>query len=100
MVSRVKDYPWSRHREYLSEGESWVCSSFALAVLERNKSAQRKSYIRFVNKDEAETITGFYSRKNRSSILGKRVLVKRSGSVFFDGEPMQRYPRQKDCCFG
>jgi REP element-mobilizing transposase RayT len=95
MAARVKDYPWSSHREYLSGRDSWVCSSFILSVLEKKKAAQRKSYISFVNKDDSEEITHFYSRKAQPSILGDEGFSAAIRKRYFRWRPHAEIPETK-----
>jgi hypothetical protein len=95
IVTRVKDYPWSSHRDYLSGRDSWVCSSFILSVLEKKKAAQRRSYITFVNKGDSEEITRFFSRKNQPSILGDEGFSDAIRERFFRWKPHAEIPETR-----
>jgi len=95
MVTRLKDYPWSSHKGYLSGEEPWVYSSFVLSVLEKKKSAQLTSYINFVNKEDSKEIKRFFSRKNLPSILGDDGFIETIRERFFRWKPHAEIPETK-----
>jgi hypothetical protein len=95
MVTRLKDYPWSSHKGYLSGEEPWVYSSFVLSVLEKKKSAQLTSYINFVNKEDSKEIKRFFSRKNLPSILGDDSFIETIRERFFRWKPHAEIPETK-----
>lgn len=92
MVTQLKDYPWSSHNGYLSGKEPWVYSSFVLSVLEQNKTAQLKSYINFMNKDDSKEIKGIFSRKNLPVIVGDESFADKIRERFFKYKPHAEIP--------
>lgn len=95
IVTRLKDYPWSSHKGYMSGKEPWVCSDFVLSVLEQNKSVQLKSYINFVNKEDSKEIKNLFSRKNLPSVFGDESFVERIRERFFRLKPHAEIPETK-----
>ena len=95
IVTRLKDYPWSSHKGYLTGKEAWVCSDFVLSVLEQKKSVQLKSYINFVNKEDSQEIQGLFSRKNLPSIFGDENFVESIRERFFKLTPHTEIPDTK-----
>jgi REP element-mobilizing transposase RayT len=72
IAARLKDYPWSSHRGYLSTAKKWdwVYKEFIFSMLSKNKSERVKRYREFVGIEADAAVSDMIEGKKWPAVLG------------------------------
>lgn len=94
----LEKYPWTTHRAYLSDAESWnwVHKEPLLAVLSPNVRGRITAYRRFVALEDPETVIDLFEKKKWPAILGSQRFVSRTREKFYSGKMHEEIPQPRE----
>jgi len=97
LVEKPGDYPWSSYGAYVSGGKKWRWLNTApvLEMFGSDPAACRQEFKRFMEQEDSEEVTSFYSRERISPVLGSEEFVaglseESCGSPFRNDAPESR----------
>jgi hypothetical protein len=93
MVSRLEDYKWFSHRDYLvsHQGGEWLYKEIILNMLSQ-KTDTRQAYLKFVYGDDLDEITRVFNAKRWPAVLGCEGFVSWVKEAFFEKKRHREVP--------
>jgi len=84
MVSRLEDYKWFSHGDYLvlRQGGEWLYKEIILNMLSQ-KTDPRQAYLKFVHGDDSDKITEIFNAKKWPVVLGSENFFSWVKEAFF-----------------
>jgi REP element-mobilizing transposase RayT len=100
IVDKLKDYPWSSHRDYISKSKKgeWLHRDYILDMFSKVKSLQIRAYKEFISTEEPREIMQHYSRENVPSMLGSEKFVDWVKFRFSKKKKEKEIPESKKLC--
>jgi REP-associated tyrosine transposase len=90
MCASVGNYPWSSHQGYLSGAKKWrwLHKEFPLEMFSQKQSQAIRQYGKFVQDEDSDEITGFFTKKNPALFFGSQDFIERIKARF---HPLKRH---------
>ncbi|MBP1729764.1 MAG: hypothetical protein H6Q55_193 [Deltaproteobacteria bacterium] len=94
----LEKYPWTSHRAYLSDAESWnwIHKEPLLTMLSPNGRGRITAYRRFVGLEDPDTIIDLLERKKWPAILGPQRFINKTREKFFSGNVHEEIPQSRE----
>ena len=100
LTEKLKQYPWSSHRGYISRAEkwNWLHKDFVLSMLSKNKAEQVRNFRQFISAedDEVDEISKVLERKKWPSILGTSSFIDKVKIRFFFEKTSDEIPQSRE----
>ena len=73
-TSKLKDYPWTSHKQYLKaqDEKPWLCVRLGLSFFAHKTNQALKAYRQFIDQGVDPKTMDFYAKKYQNSILGNQ----------------------------
>ncbi|MEA1928620.1 MAG: helix-turn-helix domain-containing protein [Candidatus Auribacterota bacterium] len=92
MVKSPQEYPWSSYKDFISHGDSLVCTSEVLSMFSRDKKKAIKLYRQFVEDVKEGADINPFTEMKAGTILGDDVFVEKVLSSFEEKSVSKEMP--------
>lgn len=99
LTSKLSDYPWTSHKQYLKaqDEKAWLCVRLGLSFFAHKTAAALKAYRQFIEQGVDPKTEAFYAQKHKAAILGDQAFLDhiKENYLFKDQKLVTEVPEER-----